>query len=213
MLFRSVGFVAGVIGCTPDKVIVTIPTSAVQKSLEGDVGYVTAKVTYSVIDDAGKRQLAKCKAVAQKYVGDEGSVDLSGGLDPEDDNAAYLTASFKMPICTPQNIDKVGFVPPAVLWLENGQLTFKPCVKRINEELRGIDNGINVEYDGGDTIFRLVGDSDKPIQVGVFAAFLNDKPVLSVGVTIAKGTERKVLFHRTPDHIWHEINPHVSILK
>ena len=30
-------------GCTPDNVIVTIPTSQVQKSMSGELGFATAK--------------------------------------------------------------------------------------------------------------------------------------------------------------------------
>ena len=204
---------AGIIGCTPDKVIVTIPTSEVQKSQAGEVGYASAKITYSVMDNDGKKQLAKCKEVASKFVGEGGTVDLSGGLDPADSNPAYLTATFKMPICTPQNKDKVKFVPPAVLWLEKGSLTFNACVKRLNEELAKVNNGIKAEYDGGETIFRLVGDSDVPIQFGVFGTFLDKKPVVSVGVTVTKGKQYEVLYHRSMDQIWHEIDPFVNVLK
>jgi hypothetical protein len=41
------------VGCTPDNVIVTIPTSQVQKSMSGGLGFATAKVTYSVLDNKG----------------------------------------------------------------------------------------------------------------------------------------------------------------
>ena len=139
-IMGAAAIAAGFVGCTPDKVIVTIPTSAVQKSQAGEVGYASAKITYSVMDNDGKKHLAKCKEVAAKYVGEGGTVDLSGGLDPADSNPAYLTATFSMPICTPQNKDKVKFVPPAVLWLENGALTFNACVKRLNEELKKIQD-------------------------------------------------------------------------
>ena len=209
-IIGAAAIAAGIIGCTPDKVIVTIPTSEVQKSQAGEVGYASAKITYSVIDNDGKKQLAKCKEVVSKFVGEGGTVDLSGGLDPADDNPAYLTATFKMPICTPQNKDKVKFVPPAVLWLEKGTLTFNACVKRLNEELAKINNGIKAEYDGGETIFRLVGDSDVPIQFGVFGTFLDN---VSVGVTVTKGKQYEVLYHRSTNHIWHEIDPFVNVLK
>ncbi len=212
-IIGAAAIAAGIIGCAPDKVIVTIPTSEVQKSQAGEVGYASAKITYSVMDNDGKKQLAKCKEVASKFVGEGGTVDLSGGLDPADSNPAYLTATFKMPICTPQNKDKVKFVPPAVLWLEKGSLTFNACVKRLNEELAKVNNGIKAEYDGGETIFRLVGDSDVPIQFGVFGTFLDKKPVVSVGVTVTKGKQYEVLYHRSMDHIWHEIDPFVNILK
>lgn len=212
-IIGAAAIAAGIIGCTPDKVIVTIPTSEVQKSQAGEVGYASAKITYSVMDDDGKKQLAKCKEVASKFVGEGGTVDLSGGLDPADSNPAYLTATFKMPICTPQNKDKVKFVPPAVLWLEKGTLTFNACVKRLNEELSKVNDGIKAEYDGGETIFRLVGDSDVPIQFGVFGTFLDKKPVVSVGVTVIKGKQYEVLYHRSIDHIWHEIDPFVNVLK
>ena len=212
-IIGAAAIAAGFVGCTPDKVIVTIPTSAVQKSQAGEVGYASAKITYSVMDNDGKKHLAKCKEVAAKFVGEGGTVDLSGGLDPADSNPAYLTATFMMPICTPQNKDKVKFVPPAVLWLENGALTFNACVKRLNEELKKINDSIKAEYDGGETIFRLVGDSGKPIQFGVFGTFLNKKPVVSVGVTVEKGKQYEVLYHRSADHIWHEIDPFVNIMK
>ena len=212
-IIGAAAIAAGIIGCTPDKVIVTIPTSEVQKSQVGEVGYASAKITYSVMDNDGKKQLAKCKEVASKFVGEGGTVDLSGGLDPADSNPAYLTATFKMPICTPQNKDKVKFVPPAVLWLEKGTLTFNACVKRLNEELAKVNDGIKAEYDGGETIFRLVGDSDVPIQFGVFGTFLDKKPVVSVGVTVTKGKLYEVLYHRSMDHIWHEIDPFVNVLK
>lgn len=201
------------VGCTPDTVIVTIPTSQILLAQSGEVGYATAKVTYSVIDNNGKKQLAKCKAIAEKYVGEGGSVNLSGGLDPEDDNAAYLTATFKMPIVSPENRNKIKFVPPAALMLNNGALGFSAMTDALNKELKKIDNGITAEFNGGKTVFRLIGDSDKPVKYGVFGTFLNDKPVISVAINVEKGHEYKALFYRSSEHIWHEIDPFVNVLK
>ena len=67
-IIGAAAIAAGFVGCTPDKVIVTIPPSAVQKSQAGEVGYASAKITYSVMDDDGKKHLAKCKEVAAKFV-------------------------------------------------------------------------------------------------------------------------------------------------
>lgn len=208
----AAALVFGLVGCTPDEVIVTIPTSAIQKSQAGEVGYASAKVTYSVLDEDGKNQLEKCKEVAAKFVGEDGTVELSGGLDPTDSEPAYLTATFKMPICTPQNKEKVKFIPPAALWLENNALTFNPCVKRLNAELKKINDGIKAEYNGGRTVFRLVGDSEKVVQLRVFAVFIDKKPIVCRDVSVGNGKDHEVLFHRSPDHIWNEINPFVNIM-
>lgn len=200
-------------GCTPDNVIVTIPTSQVHKSMSGELGFATAKVTYSVMDNNGKKQLAKCKEVAMKYVGEGGLVDLSGGLDTEDSNPAYLTATFRMPIITPENRGKVTFLPPAVLMIRNGSLSFCDMTADLNKELKKIDSGIKAEFSGGKTTFRLVGDSVKPIVYNVFGTFLDNKPVVSVAATVGNGKEYKVLFHRSSEHIWHEIEPFINIMK
>ena len=200
-------------GCTPDNVIVTIPASQVQKSMSGGLGFATAKVTYSVLDNKGKTQLAKCREIALKYVGEGGSVDLSGGLDTEDSNPAYLTATFKMPIITPENRVEVTFLPPAVLMIKNNSLSFCDMTADLNRELKKIDNGITAEFSGGKTIFRLVGDSVNPIVYNVFGTFLDNKPVISVAATVGNGEEYKVSFHRTSEHIWHTIDPFINIMK
>lgn len=201
------------IGCTPDDVIVTIPTSQVQKSMSGELGFATAKVKYSVIDDNGKKQLARCKEIVMKFVGEGGSVVLSGGLNLEDSDPAYLIATFKMPIITPENRGKITFLPPAVLMINNGTMSFCDMTRDLNKELGKIDSGIKAEFSGGKTIFQLVGDSAKPITYNVIGTFLDNKPVISVATTVGKGKENKVLFYRSSEHIWHEIGPFVNIMK
>ncbi len=200
--------VAFLVGCTPDKITVTIPSSTVEKVKAGNLAYVKVRAVYSSTGKDTEGNLPKVKRVAMKHLGEGAEIEL----DDTDFNSR-LTASFKIPF---GKSAVLANAPKSILVLsldENGRIELKdgPGLNALNYDLDDIDSSIEAEFCGGETLFRFTGNSDSALRIQVIGAFANDKPIAIGDVQVEEDEEVVIKFNRNDESIWHSLNPFVNL--
>ena len=195
-------------GCTPDKVTVSIPSSAIRKAKAGEVAYVKVRATFSSAGKDDDGTMPKVKRVALSHLGEGAEIEIDN-----EDFKSVLTASFKIPF---GKSAALADAPKSILVLsmgEDGKIELKdgPGLKALNYELDDIDSSIEAEFTGGETLFRFTGNTDSPLNIQVVGAFADDKPIAIGDVRIDEDEEVVVKFNRNDESIWHSLNPFVIL--
>lgn len=196
------------VGCTPDKVTITIPSSAVKKVVAGNLAYVRVKAVFSTTGKDSEGNLPKVKSVAIGHLGEGAEIEIDDG-----DYSSKLTASFKIPFGKPAVLSNA---PKSILVLsldDSGRIEFKdgPGLDALNYDLDDVDSSIEADFCGGDTIFRFTGNTESPLHIQVIGAFANDKPIAIGDVRIDEDDEIAVKFSRKDGSIWHSLNPFINL--
>lgn len=200
--------VAFLVGCTPDKITVTIPSSIVEKVKAGNLAYVKVRAVYSSTGKDTEGNLPKVKRVAMRHLGEGAEIDL--------DNADFnsrLTASFKIPF---GKSAALADAPKSILVLtldDSGKIELKDGLglKALNYDLDDIDSSIKAEFNGGETLFRFTGNSNSALRIQVIGAFANDKAIAIGDVHVDEDDEINVKFNRDDESIWHSLSPFVNL--
>lgn len=204
----ALALVALLVGCTPDKVAITIPSSAVEKVKAGNLAYVKVRAVFSSTGKDSEGNMPKVKRVAMKHLGEGAEIEID-----DEDFSSKLTASFKIPF---GKGDALANAPKSILALtldDSGKLELKngPGLNALNYDLDDIDSSIEAEFNGGETLFRFTGNSDSALRIQVIGAFANDKPIAIGDVQVDEDEEVVIKFNRNDESIWHSLNPFVNL--
>lgn len=200
--------VALLVGCTPDKITVTIPSSAVEKAKAGNLAYVKVRAVFSSTGRDSEGSMPKVKRVAMRHLGEGAEIEIDDG-----DFSSRLTASFKIPFGKSMALANA---PKSILMLsmdDGGKIELKdgPGLNALNYDLDDIEASIEAEFNGGETLFRFTGNSGSALHIQVIGAFANDKPIALGDVRIDEDEEVIVRFNRSEGSIWHSLNPFVNL--
>ena len=200
-------------GCNPSEVDITVYTSDVGATLEGDIIEVPIKASFTLYSDDEDGDLDRATAIAEKYLSQDSIFSQSSG-----DWGETLVIETTIPMGTLENLKNylASNNRVAVIIVEDIgeiELSLNPTeyADALNSELSDINFMLGFELPADSTNFRIISDSRNDVQIDATAVFVSEKPYLYFSKTIKKRGEAEIVFKGTSDSIYNEIYPVVYI--
>ncbi|MDC3361056.1 hypothetical protein OAY84_05460 [Candidatus Thioglobus sp.] len=200
-------------GCNPSEVDITVYTSDVGATLEGDIIEVPIKASFTLYSDDEDGDLDKATAIAEKYLSQDSIFSQSSG-----DWGETLVVETTIPMGTLENLqnyllsnNRVAVI--VVEDIEELELSLYPTeyTDALNSELSDINFMLGFTLPADSTNFRIVSDSRNDVEVNATAVFVSKKPYLYFSKTLKKRDEAEIIFKGTSDSVYNEIYPVVYI--
>jgi len=208
MLAAAAAFMTG---CDPDKFGITIPVSAINKAVAGEVGYAKVKAYYTTSQDDVKLKFPQIKSVLQNHLGDKAKIDMA--IPPEGD--ASLTVIWKIPVVDKSRMTKVKGNPVLGLVLEGSWLSFTPLagLDALNADLKQIDFTVEATF-MSDMEMTVNNDTETDYAFTVCGAFVEEQPYVYNTVKLESEDSTTVTFKRaSEDSVFHYKNPCLSVCR
>ena len=200
-------------GCNPSEVDITVYTSDIGATLEGDIIEVPIKASFTLYSDDEDGDLGRATAIAEKYLSQDSIFSQSSG-----DWGETLVVETTIPMGTLENLQNylLSNNRVAVIIVEDIgeiELSLNPTeyADALNSELSDINFMLGFELPADSTNFRIISDSRNDVQIDATAVFVSEKPYLYFSKTIKKRGEAEIVFKGTSDSIYNEIYPVVYI--
>ena len=200
-------------GCNPSEVDITIYTSDIEPTLEGDIVEVPIKASFSLYSDDEDGDLDRATAIAEKYLSQDSIFSQSSG-----DWGETLVVETTIPMGTLENLQNylLSNNRVAVIVVEDigeVELSLYPTeyTDALNSELSDINFMLGFTLPADSTNFRIVSDSRNDVDVNATAVFVSKKPYLYFLKTLKKRDEAEIVFKGTSDSVYNEIYPVVYI--
>ena len=200
-------------GCNPSEVDITVYTSDVGATLEGDIIEVPIKASFTLYSDDEDGDLDRATAIAEKYLSQASIFSQSSG-----DWGETLVVETTIPMGTLENLQNylLSNNRVAVIVVEDTgevELSLYPTeyTDALNSELSDINFMLGFTLPADSTNFRIVSDSRNDVDVNATAVFVSKKPYLYFSKTLKKRDEAEIVFKGTSDSVYSEIYPVVYI--
>ena len=200
-------------GCNPSEVDITVYTSDVGATLEGDIIEVPIKASFTLYSDDEDGDLERATAIAEKYLSQDSIFSQSSG-----DWGETLVVETTIPMGTLENLQNylLSNNRVAVIVVEETldlELSLYPTeyTDALNSELSDINFMLGFTLPADSTNFRIVSDSRNEVDVNATAVFVSKKPYLYFSKTLKKRDEAEIVFKGTSDSVYSEIYPVVYI--
>ena len=200
-------------GCNPSEVDITVYTSDVGATLEGDIIEVPIKASFTLYSDDEDGDLDRATAIAEKYLSQDSIFSQSSG-----DWGETLVVETTIPMGTLENLQNylLSNNRVAVIVVEETldlELSLYPTeyTDALNSELSDINFMLGFTLPADSTNFRIVSDSRNDVDVNATAVFVSKKPYLYFSKTLKKRDEAEIVFKGTSDSVYSEIYPVVYI--
>ena len=200
-------------GCNPSEVDITVYTSDVGATLEGDIIEVPIKASFTLYSDDEDGDLERATAIAEKYLSQDSIFSQSSG-----DWGETLVVETTIPMGTLENLQNylLSNNRVAVIVVEDTgelELSLYPTeyTAALNSELSDINFMLGFTLPADSTNFRIVSDSRNDVEVNATAVFVSKKPYLYFSKTLKKRDEAEIVFKGTSDSVYSEIYPVVYI--
>jgi hypothetical protein len=200
-------------GCNPSEVDITVYTSDVGATLEGDIIEVPIKASFTLYSDDEDGDLDRATAIAEKYLSQDSIFSQSSG-----DWGETLVVETTIPMGTLGNLQNylLSNNRVAVIVVEDTgevELSLYPTeyTDALNSELSDINFMLGFTLPADSTNFRIVSDSRNDVDVNATAVFVSKKPYLYFSKTLKKRDEAEIVFKGTSDSVYSEIYPVVYI--
>ena len=200
-------------GCNPSEVDITVYTSDVGATLEGDIIEVPIKASFTLYSDDEDGDLDRATAIAEKYLSQDSIFSQSSG-----DWGETLVVETTIPMGTLENLQNylLSNNRVAVIVVEDigeVELSLYPTeyTDALNSELSDINFMLGFTLPADSTNFRIVSDSRNDVEVNATAVFVSKKPYLYFSKTLKKRDEAEIVFKGTSDSVYSEIYPVVYI--
>jgi hypothetical protein len=200
-------------GCNPSEVDITVYTSDVGATLEGDIIEVPIKASFTLYSDDEDGDLDRATAIAEKYLSQDSIFSQSSG-----DWGETLVVETTIPMGTLENLQNylLSNNRVAVIVVEDTgelELSLYPTeyTDALNSELSDINFMLGFTLPAESTNFRIVSDSRNDVDVNATAVFVSKKPYLYFSKTLKKRDEAEIVFKGTSDSVYSEIYPVVYI--
>ena len=200
-------------GCNPSEVDITVYTSDVGATLEGDIIEVPIKASFTLYSDDEDGDLERATAIAEKYLSQDSIFSQSSG-----DWGETLVVETTIPMGTLENLQNylLSNNRVAVIVVEDTgelELSLYPTeyTDALNSELSDINFMLGFTLPADSTNFRIVSDSRNDVEVNATAVFVSKKPYLYFSKTLKKRDEAEIVFKGTSDSVYSEIYPVVYI--
>jgi len=198
-------------GCDPDKFGITVPVSAINKAVTGEVGSAKVKAFYKTSQDDVKKKLPQIKTVLQNHLGDKAKIDMA--IPPQGD--ASLTVVWKIPVFDKASMAKVQGNPVLGFVLEGTWLSFMPLkgLDALNADLKKLDSSIEATF-MCDMEVVINNDTEADYSFLVCGAFVDEHPHVYNNVKVAPEDSTTVTFKRKDESsVYHFKNPCLGIWK
>ncbi len=195
-------------GCSPDKVTVTVGTSALERVKAGGVGTAKAKVVFSSIDDDVREESGQIARVVRKYLED-------GDIETEcDEMKTTFTATLNIPVLRSEKLPLQRDAVLAVVLRPDGHLEVAegPRFSQLSHDLEDVNWMMDINLEGGQQVFRLVGDGGTGLVARVYGAFVDGKATPSGTVRVSDGDLLEVRFVRTDGSVYEKVAPFLELL-
>jgi hypothetical protein len=200
-------------GCNPSEVDITVYTSDVGATLEGDIIEVPIKASFTLYSDDEDGDLDRATAIAEKYLSQDSIFSQSSG-----DWGETLVVETTIPMGTLGNLQNylLSNNRVAVIVVEDTgelELSLYPTeyTDALNSELSDINFMLGFTLPADSTNFRIVSDSRNDVDVNATAVFVSKKPYLYFSKTLKKRDEAEIVFKGTSNSVYSEIYPVVYI--
>jgi len=200
-------------GCNPSEVDITVYTSDIGATLEGDIIEVPIKASFTLYSDDEDGDLDRATAIAEKYLSQDSIFSQSSG-----DWGETLVVETTIPMGTLENLQNylLSNNRVAVIVVEDTgevELSLYPTeyTDALNSELSDINFMLGFTLPADSTNFRIVSDSRNEVDVNATAVFVSKKPYLYFSKTLKKRDEAEIVFKGTSDSVYSEIYPVVYI--
>lgn len=200
-------------GCNPSEVDITVYTSDVGATLEGDIIEVPIKASFTLYSDDEDGDLDRATAIAEKYLSQDSIFSQSSG-----DWGETLVVETTIPMGTLENLQNylLSNNRVAVIVVEDTgelELSLYPTeyTDALNSELSDINFMLGFTLPADSTNFRIVSDSRNDVDVNATAVFVSKKPYLYFSKTLKKRDEAEIVFKGTSDSVYSEIYPVIYI--
>lgn len=197
-------------GCDPDKCTITLPVSAIEKAIGGDVGYAKIRVNYSTTQDYVKERLPQIKSILEKHLGEKANIQT---LAPAGGNSS-ITVSWKIPV---GGKGKEGTMDAAVAGFSLGDtwLSFaaQKGIEKLNADLRTLGSTIEGGF-MGDIDVVIKNDTEQEFVFLTCGTFVDEQPYVYKDVKVPADEEVTVTFKRkSEDSVYHFKDPAIGIYK
>jgi hypothetical protein len=200
-------------GCNPSEVDITVYTSDVGATLEGDIIEVPIKASFTLYSDDEDGDLDRATAIAEKYLSQDSIFSQSSG-----DWGETLVVETTIPMGTLENLQNYLLSNNRVAVIvvkDTGELELSlyptEYTDALNSELSDINFMLGFTLPADSTNFRIVSDSRNDVDVNATAVFVSKKPYLYFSKTLKKRDEAEIVFKGTSDSVYSEIYPVVYI--
>ena len=199
--------------CSPSLVDLSIYTSDIDASLDGEIVEVPIKASFTLYSDDEDGDLDRATSIAEKYLSQDSIFSQSSG-----DWGETLVIETTIPMGTLENLQNylASNNRVAVIIVEDVgeiELSLYPTdyTDALNSELSDINFMLGFTLPAESTNFRIISDSRNDVEVNATAVFVSEKPYLYFSKTIKKRGEAEIVFKGTSDSVYNEINPVVYI--
>ena len=199
--------------CSPSLVDLSIYTTDIEATLDGEIVEVPIKASFTLYSDDEDGDLDRATAIAEKYLSQDSIFSQSSG-----DWGETLVIETTIPMGTLENLQNylASNNRVAVIIVEDIgeiELSLNPTeyADALNSELSDINFMLGFELPADSTNFRIISDSRNDVQIDATAVFVSEKPYLYFSKTIKKRGEAEIVFKGTSDSIYNEIYPVVYI--
>jgi len=199
--------------CSPSLVDLSIYTTDIDASLDGEIVEVPIKASFTLYSDDEDGDLDRATSIAEKYLSQDSIFSQSSG-----DWGETLVIETTIPMGTLENLQNylASNNRVAVIIVEDVgeiELSLYPTdyTDALNSELSDINFMLGFTLPAESTNFRIISDSRNDVEVNATAVFVSEKPYLYFSKTIKKRGEAEIVFKGTSDSVYNEINPVVYI--
>jgi len=199
--------------CSPSLVDLSIYTTDIDASLDGEIVEVPIKASFTLYSDDEDGDLDRATSIAEKYLSQDSIFSQSSG-----DWGETLVIETTIPMGTLENLQNylASNNRVAVIIVEDVgeiKLSLYPTdyTDALNSELSDINFMLGFTLPAESTNFRIISDSRNDVEVNATAVFVSEKPYLYFSKTIKKRGEAEIVFKGTSDSVYNEINPVVYI--
>ena len=204
IILTSVATLAILSGCKPDTMEVELYTSDLQNASTEGVVEVPLTATFSMMGKDEKGELPKAAAVAKRYLNKKAEFKISKG-----DWGDIMVVKCTVPMGTSPALKTYLTQKHRPFALTIGKSTVildkTEHLKRLAQDLSGINMMLDVELPAKSTVLRFVGDLAEGPEITAIAVFVDKKPELTFRKTIARRETVEIDFRAGDGSVYSEL--------
>lgn len=197
-------------GCKPDKMVIEVYTSDIQKASSEGVVEVPLTATFKIMGEDKEGVLPKAQAVAKKYLNDKAEIKISKG-----EWGDVMVIKCTIPMGTAGALKNYLASQSRLLTLTVGKstVTLNKTVhlEQLSQELSGINMMLGVGLPASSTKFRLVGDNEKGPEITAIAVFSDNTPELIFRKKVERRQSIEIDYRGGDGSVYSELPPHFTV--
>ncbi len=213
-IYRQMVFlflVVGVVACKPDKAEIELYTTDIRAAIEGKVIEIPTAFEFKLLGDDEKGELGKARVAAMKYLSEESTIEITDG-----DFGKVMSLKTTMPLGIRENLDRYLQTNARLVavMITNNKIELHPTryLKKLNDDLKGINFMLSAELPASTTNIRIIGDDRKPLIILAGAVFVNRVAHLAFNTNVKRRTTVILEFKGGKGSIYSQLPIQIDIL-